>query len=71
MKIRAKINGRFEVVEVSKKVNLGFRTTHNGDGRFTKMWALATDGRIFRTSSYGGCYKLMQPRESAPAELFN
>lgn len=71
MQIRAKINGRFEEVEVTKKVNLGLRVTHNRDGRFTKVWALACDGRVFRTSSYGSCYKPAQPGETAPKELFS
>jgi len=69
MKIRAKINGKFEKVEIVKKVNLGLRATHNRDGRFQKVWALAVDGRVFRTSSYGGCYKPMLPGETMPEAL--
>lgn len=70
MKIRVKINGRFEQREIIKKVNLGLRVTHNRDGRFQKMWALGSDGRVYRTSSYSGCYKPMQPGEVPPQTLF-
>jgi len=69
MKIRVKVHGRFEEVDVVKKVNLGLRITHNRDGRFQKVWAVAADGRVFRTSSYGGCYKPMQAGETAPRGL--
>jgi len=69
MKIRVKVHGKFEAVEVIKKVNLGLRPTHNRDGQFQKVWARGTDGRIYRTSSYGGCYKPMQRGETPPAEL--
>ncbi len=71
MKIRAKVHGKIEVVEVVKKVNMGLRATHNQDGKFQRVWALAADGRIFRTSSYGGFYKPMPPWETAPQELFS
>ena len=69
MNIRVKINGRFEAVEVVRKVNLGLRSTHNRDGYFQKMWALGVDGRVYRTSSYGGCYKPMHAGEVMPMEL--
>lgn len=63
------MNGRFEVVEVVKKVNLGLLVTHNRDGQFQKIWALGADGQVYRTSSYGGCYKPMQAHEVAPPAL--
>jgi len=69
MKIRAKIHGKFEEIEIVKKVNLGLRTTHNQDGKFQRVWALAADGRVFRTSIYGGHYMPMLPWETAPKEL--
>ncbi len=70
MQIRVKVEGKIETVEIAKKVNLGLRTTHNRDGKFQKVWAITADGRVFRTSSFGGWYKPMQSGETAPKELF-
>jgi hypothetical protein len=61
-------NGSKELVEVIRKLNLGLRRSHNRDGRQQKMWAVAVDGRIFKTSS-SGYYRPIRPDEVPPAKL--
>jgi hypothetical protein len=64
------LDGQRVRVKIIKKINQGFHATHNHDGQFLKMWALGVDKKVYRTTSHGGGYRLMQDSETAPPELF-
>lgn len=67
--ITVRYAGKSEQVEVIRKVNQGLRTTHNRDGRYQKMWAVAADGRVFTTKSRGGHYRPARAGEIPPPAL--
>ncbi|MGH9716415.1 MAG: hypothetical protein ACRD4R_06780 [Candidatus Acidiferrales bacterium] len=69
MTITVRSAGTIEQVEIIRKISQGLHTTHNRDGRFQKMWAIAPDGRIFTTRSRGGHYRPARASEIPPPAL--
>lgn len=47
----SKYTGIMETKTIIAKHNSGLRTTHNGDGMFTRAWRLLADGTVERTNS--------------------
>ena len=70
MTINVRINSQTVAVEVIRKVGTGFRATHNRDGQFRKMWALAADGTVYTTKSTGR-YRTALPQDVPPPSLFH
>ena len=58
------IKGTIDVVE---KINTGFRSTHNRDGRFGYVLALGSDGYFYETKSNGGGYRKAKNQRDASA----
>jgi len=56
-------------VEVVNKATVGFRTTHNGDGRFTYAVAVDADGNLYETCSHKGWRPLVHRQRSAQARI--
>jgi len=48
--------------------NSGLRTTHNGDGMFTRSWRLLSDGTVERTNSRSK-YQPWIEGEEIPADI--
>ncbi len=69
MTITVRYAGKTEQVEIIHKVSQGLHTTHNRDGSFQKMWAIAADGRVFTTKSRGGHYRPARAGEVPPLAL--
>ena len=51
--------------EIVDKVRIGFRQTHNRDGKFVYTVALGVNGAMYETKSRGGGYRFARDQKAA------
>ena len=59
-----------QLIAIARKVHAGLKATHNRDGQYNLVWAIAADGKMYRTyGRRGGTWREARPGEIPPPAL--